>query len=67
MCMCVCVLVCVYVCVFVFVCVCVCVCVSMCLPPRLLITSDMMWHDVDSKQLVKQVLQLLYGSSIRYQ
>ena len=28
-------------------CVYMCVCVCMCLPPRLLITSDMMWHDKD--------------------
>ena len=41
--------VCVYVCVFVFVCTC----------PRLLMTSGMMWHDMDLIQLVKQVLQLL--------
>ena len=29
------------------VCVCVCVCVCMCPPPRLLITSGMMWRDID--------------------
>ena len=26
--------------------VCLCVCVSVCLPPRLLITSGMVWHDI---------------------
>ena len=41
---------------------CVCVCLCMCLPPRLLITSGVMWHDMDSIQLVKQVLRLLYGN-----
>ena len=38
-------------CVRVFACVCVCVSA-----PRLLITSGMMWCDMDSIQLVKQVL-----------
>ena len=38
---------------------CVCVCVS---TPRLLITSGMMWCDMDSIRLVKQILQLLYGN-----
>ena len=32
---------------------CVCVCVSV---PRLLITSGMVWRDMDSIQLVKQIL-----------
>ena len=41
------------------VCVCLCVCVS---APRLLITRGVMWHDMDPMQLVKQVLQLLYGN-----
>ena len=36
----------------------VCVFVCACLPPRLLITSDVMWHDMDPMRLVKQVLQL---------
>ena len=31
----------------VFVCVRVCVCVCMCSPSRLLIPSDVMWHDMD--------------------
>ena len=35
--------------------VCVCLCVR--LPPRLLITSGMMWSDMNSVQLVKQVLK----------
>ena len=40
---------------FVYVCVCVCVCPC----PRLLITSGVMWRDMDLIRLVKQVLQLL--------
>ena len=32
------------------------VCVCVCPPPRLLITSGMMWHDIDPIRLVKQVL-----------
>ena len=28
--------------------VCVCVCLGVCLPQRLLITSGMMWYDIDS-------------------
>ena len=58
------------VCVFVSVCVCVCVfvCVFVCVCPplRLLITSGVMWRDMDPIQLVKQVLQLLYGNCNRY-
>ena len=46
MCVCVYVCLCVFVCVCLFVCVCVFVCV--CLPPRLLITSGMMWRDMDA-------------------
>ena len=42
------------VCVCVFVCLHVCVCV--CLPLRLLITSGVMWRDIDPIGLVKQVL-----------
>ena len=34
----------------------VCVCVCVCPPPRLLITSGVMWCDIDSRRLVKQVL-----------
>ena len=45
------------------VCVCVCVCVS---APRLLITSGVMWHDVNSMRLVKQVLKLLFGNCSHY-
>ena len=41
MCVCVCVCVCVSVCV----CVCVCECVCVHAPPRLLMTSGVMWHD----------------------
>ena len=44
----------------------VCVCVFVCLPPRLLITSGMMWREMDPMQLVKQDLQLLYGNCSRY-
>ena len=36
--------------------VCMCVCLCVCPPPRLLITSSMMWCDIDSRRLVKQVL-----------
>ena len=59
-----CVCVCVCVCVCAFVCVCVCMCVCVCSSQRLLITSGMMWHDMDPMQLVKQVLQLLYGTLV---
>ena len=38
------------------VCVFVCVFVCVCPPPRLLITSGVMWCDIDSRRLVKQVL-----------
>ena len=34
-------------CACVCVCVCVCVCMYVCLPPRLLITSGLMWCDMD--------------------
>ena len=44
----------------------VCVCASVCPYPRLLITSGVMCHDMDLIQLVKQVLQLLYGNCSRY-
>ena len=43
-----------------------CVCVFACPPSRLLITSGMMWRDMDLIRLVKQVLQLLYGNCSRY-
>ena len=59
---------CVCVCVRVYICVCVCVCVSVsvsvclsvsvCPPPRPLITSGVIWCDIDRVRLVKQVLQL---------
>ena len=35
-------------------CICVCVCLCVCVP-RLLITSGVMWRDMDPIQLVKQV------------
>ena len=38
------------------------VCVCVCPRPRLLITSGVIWHDVNLIRLVKQVLQLLYGN-----
>ena len=52
----------------VFVCVCVClrVCVCVCPPSRLLITSGMIWLDMDPIRLVKQVLQLLHGNYSHY-
>ena len=46
--------------------VCVCVFVCVCPPSRLLITSGVMWRDMDLIRLVKQVLQLLYGNCSRY-
>ena len=42
--------------------VCVCMCVHVSLPPRLLIISGMIWCDMDSIWLVKQLQQSLYGS-----
>ena len=42
------------------------VCMRVCPRPRLLITSDVMWRDIDLLQLVKQVLQLLYSDCSRY-
>ena len=36
--------------------VCMFMCVCVCPPPRLLITSGVMWCDIDSRRLVKQVL-----------
>ena len=46
--------------------VCMRVCVCLCPRPRLLITSGVMWRDIDLIRLVKQVLQLLYGNCSRY-
>ena len=40
------------------VCVCVSVCLSVCPPPRPLITSGVIWCDIDHVQLVKQILWL---------
>ena len=37
-------------------CVCVCVCVYVCSLLRLLITSGVMWRDIDPIWLIKQVL-----------
>ena len=59
-CLCVCVCVCVSVCVY------LCVCMCVCPHQRLLITSDMTWHDMDLIRLVKNVLQLLYGNCRHY-
>ena len=44
------------------------VCVFVCVCPRLrlLITSGVMWHDMDLIRLVKQVVQLLYGNFSHY-
>ena len=47
-----------------FVCMRACVCV--CPRPRLLITSGVMWRDIDLIWLVKQILQLLYDDCSRY-
>ena len=46
--------------------VCVRACVCVCLRPRLLIISGVMWRDIDLIRLVKQVPQLLYGNCSRY-
>ena len=40
------------------------VCVCVCPPPRLLMTSGVMWYDMNLIQLVKQVLQLLYATVV---
>ena len=42
------------------------VCVCVCLCPRLLITSGVMWHDMDLIRLDKKVLQLVYGNCRHY-
>ena len=46
----------------------VCKCVSMfvCPSPRLLITSGLMWCDMDPIQLIKQVLRVLYSNCSHY-
>ena len=44
----------------------VCVCVCVCPRPRLLITSGVIWRDMNLIRLVKQVLQLLDGKYSRY-
>ena len=38
--------------------------VFVCPPPRLLITSGMMWRDMDPMRLVKQVLQLYMATVV---
>ena len=45
------------------VCVCACICAS---APGAVNNCGVMWHDMDPVQLVKQVLQLLYGNCSRY-
>ena len=44
--------------------VCMCVCVCVCPPPRLLITNDVIWHDIDPIRLVKQALQLYMATVV---
>ena len=56
--------VCMCVCVYVCVCVCVCARARVCPRPRLLITSGVIWHNMNIIRLVKQVLQLLYDNSV---
>ena len=51
-------------CLFVNVFMCVFVCVSA--PKAIIITSGMMWRDMDLIRLVKLVLKLLYGDCSRY-
>ena len=41
-------------------------CLCVCQPARLLITSSVMWCNMDPIQLVKHVLQLLYGNYSGY-
>ena len=45
---------------------CSCVYVCVCPRPRLSITNGVIWHDMNLIQLVKQVLQLLYGNCSCY-
>ena len=47
-------------------CVHVCMCVCVCPRPRPLITNGVIWRDMNLIQLVKQVLQLLYGNCSCY-
>ena len=65
-CTCVCVCVCVCVCACACACVYVCVYVCVCAPQRLSITGGMIWYEMNSIWLVKQVLQLLYGKYSKY-
>ena len=57
----VCVCVCVYVYVYVYVYVCVCVCVSI---PWLVITSVVIWHDMDPVLLVKNKVYSFYMAAV---
>ena len=43
---------------------CKCMCACVCLSLRLLITSGMMWSDMDPIWLVKQVLQLFMAAVV---
>ena len=49
---------CVHVCVYVYVCMYVCAHVHVHPPPMALVTSGMIWCDIDPVQLVKQVVEL---------
>ena len=55
-----------FLCRYLYVCMCICVCMCVCPPQMLLITSGVMWCDMDSILLVKQALQLLYGNCSHY-
>ena len=43
-----------------------CACVCVCPRPRLLITSGVIWRDMNLIRLVKQFLKLLYGNCSHY-
>ena len=49
---------------FANVCMGMCVCVCVRPPLRLLITSGVMWHDMDSIRLVKQILLLCMATAV---
>ena len=53
-----------HVCVCVRARVCVCVCVCVCLRPRLLITSSVMWRDMEPIQLVYIIIVNGHGYGI---
>ena len=42
----------------------VCMCLCVCPPPRVLITSGVMWHDMDPIRLIKQVLHLYMATVV---